>query len=79
MNLQRGGLSTQSFQVTPELLFCRPIMSGKTEKKANIHNVTQPILNAQWFSERILYYQDVVQKLERGDYVEYTTQGLHSQ
>ena len=29
-----------------------------------MHIVTQPISNAQWFSERMLYYEDVFQKVE---------------
>ena len=30
-----------------------------------MHNVTQPISNSKWFSERILYHEDVLQKVEK--------------
>ena len=29
-----------------------------------MHNVTQTISSSQWFSERMLYHEDVVQKVE---------------
>ena len=52
------GLSTHSSQVTPELFSRRSIMLGQTEKTSKMHNVTQPISNAQCFSKSILYHEE---------------------
>ena len=78
INSQIWGVSTLSSQFTPELFSCRLMRLGETENKANMHNFTHPILNAQWFSDRMIYNGDVFKKWKIGDYVEDTTQGYHS-
>ena len=44
-----------------------------------MHNVAYPILDTQWFSERVLYHEDFPKNWKIRDYVKYTMQGLHSQ
>ena len=54
INAQIGGVSTPSSQVTPEFFYCRSIGLIITEKKSNMHNVTQPISNSKYSSEMML-------------------------